>query len=345
MAAAGLYSVGGSFWEFGEPDWDHAKYFMLFGVAEDHDSNPIKTGLAKLKERGAKFITINPVKTGYSAIADEWVGIRPGTDGLFIFALIHCLLKMDVVDLDFLARFTNATWLVVQNPGQADHGLFARGADNVTLAWDSEAGRAVPASGTDFSPAIIGNFELEDGHCAVPVFQLIAERYMGDEFSPEAVAERCGVTAQTIRRIADELADVFRDPVVLEQPWTDWAGRRHEKMVGRPIAMHAMRGISAHSNGFHTCRALHVLQMLLGAIDTPGSWRYKAPYPKPLPGGPRPPGKTWAPDTPLGGIPLGFPMGPEDLLVDEKGGPTRIDKAFSWEAPLVGPRHDAHGDP
>jgi hypothetical protein len=24
----------------------------------------------------------NPVRTGYSAIADEWIGIRPGTDGL-----------------------------------------------------------------------------------------------------------------------------------------------------------------------------------------------------------------------------------------------------------------------
>src|SRR5215470_15772884 len=33
MAAAGLYSIGGSFWEFGEPDWDHTGYFMLFGVA------------------------------------------------------------------------------------------------------------------------------------------------------------------------------------------------------------------------------------------------------------------------------------------------------------------------
>ena len=39
-------------------------------------------------------------------------------------------------------------------------------------------------------------------------------------------------------------------------------------MIGRPVSMHAMRGISAHSNGFHTCRALHLLQMLLGAIDT-----------------------------------------------------------------------------
>ena len=43
MAAAGLYTFGGSFWEFGEPDWEHTRYFMLFGVAEDHASNPIKT--------------------------------------------------------------------------------------------------------------------------------------------------------------------------------------------------------------------------------------------------------------------------------------------------------------
>ena len=82
MAAGGLYTIGGSFWEFGEPDWDRSRLFLMFGVAEDHDSNPIKLGLSRLKERGAKFVSVNPVRTGYSAIADEWVGIRPGTDGL-----------------------------------------------------------------------------------------------------------------------------------------------------------------------------------------------------------------------------------------------------------------------
>src|SRR6266404_8080379 len=80
MAAAGLYTVGGSFWEFGEPDWERTRYFLMFGVAEDHDSNPIKIGLGKLKGRGAKFVSVNPIKTGYSAIADEWLGIDPGTD-------------------------------------------------------------------------------------------------------------------------------------------------------------------------------------------------------------------------------------------------------------------------
>jgi anaerobic selenocysteine-containing dehydrogenase len=72
--------------------------------------------------------------------------------------------------------------------------------------------------------------------------------------------------------------------------------------------MHAMRGISAHSNGFHTCRALHLLQMVLGAVDTPGSFRYKAPFPRPAPPGPKPAGRPEhvAPNKPMPGPPLGF---------------------------------------
>ena len=91
---------------------------MLWGVAEDHDSNPIKLGLGKLKARGAKIVAINPVRTGYGAIADEWIGIRPGTDGLFAFALIHELLRADRIDLDYLVRYTNAHWLVIAQSGR-----------------------------------------------------------------------------------------------------------------------------------------------------------------------------------------------------------------------------------
>ncbi|TIX04572.1 MAG: formate dehydrogenase, partial [Mesorhizobium sp.] len=139
MAAGGLYTIGGSFWEFGEPDWDNTKYFMLFGVAEDHDSNPIKIGLGKLKARGAKVVSINPCRTGYNAIADDWIGIQPGTDGLFVFALIHELLKAGRVDLDYLLRYTNAHVLVIQEPNAADDGLFARDIGGNPLAWDRVA--------------------------------------------------------------------------------------------------------------------------------------------------------------------------------------------------------------
>ena len=341
MAAAGLYTIGGSFWEFGEPDWDHTEYFMMFGVAEDHDSNPIKMGLSTLKARGAKFVSVNPVKTGYSAIADEWVGVRPGSDGAFVMALIHELLHADKIDLDYLVRYTNAPWLVIKDPGADDDGLFVRGADGEPLCWDQNTKQIADARLAGVAPAVVGEYTLEDGRTAVPSFQLMADRYLDNNYGPEAAALRTGVAANHIRRIAAELAEAaFDKEIVLDVEWTDWAGRKQDKMIGRPVAMHAMRGISAHSNGFHTCRAIHLLQMLLGTIDVPGGFRYKPPFPRPCPPPQKPAGKPGQvnANTVLPGPPLGFPTGPEDLLVDEDGTPQRIDKAFSWEAPI-----SAHG--
>lgn len=341
MAAAGLYSIGGSFWEFGEPDWEHTKYFLMFGVAEDHDSNPIKIGLGKLKGRGAKFVSVNPIRTGYSAIADEWIGIRPGTDGLLVMALIHELLKAGRIDDAYLVRYTNAHWLVIRDEGAGDDGLFARDPEGRPLCWDGVAGQLADATSVEVKPALVGSYQLADGRCAVPAFQLMAERYLDERYAPEAVAQATGVSADVIRRIADEIARVaFDEQIELDVAWTDWAGRRQDKMIGRPVAMHAMRGISAHSNGFHTCRAIHLLQMLLGSIDCPGGFRHKPPFPKPIPPALKPAGRSdqVAPNTPLGGSPLGFPKGPEDLLVEPDGTPSRIDHAFSWENPL-----SAHG--
>ena len=341
MAAAGLYTIGGSFWEFGEPDWDRTKYFLMFGVAEDHDSNPIKIGLSKLKSRGVKFASVNPIRTGYSAIADEWIGIRPGTDGLFVMALIHELLHADKIDLDYLVRYTNAPWLVIQDPGAADDGLFARDADGHPLCWDNETDGLANATLAMVKPAMVGARILADGRTAVPAFHLLAERYIDTQYSPDSVAGETGVAADDIRRIAAEIAHAaFEEEIRLDVPWVDWAGRHHDHMIGRPVAMHAMRGISAHSNGFHTCRALHLLQVLIGSIDCPGGFRYKPPFPKPIPPGMKPTGKPGqvVPDQMLPGPPLGFPTGPEDLLVDANGAPQRIDKAFSWEFPVA-----AHG--
>ncbi len=340
MAAAGMYTLGSSFWEFGEPDWAHTRFFMMFGVAEDHDSNPIKIALSGLRRRGAKFVSVNPVRTGYSAIADEWIGIKPGTDGLFVLALVHELLKGDWVDLDYLVRYTNAAWLVIQAPGAPDDGLFARNETGEPLVLEPPGvlANGMAAGG---SACLVGEAALPGGRRAVPVFQLVAERYLDPSYAPEAVAETCGIPATKIRRLAVEMAHVaFDEAIELPVPWIDWAGRRHASMRGRPVSLHAMRGISAHSNGFQTCRALHLLQILLGTIDVPGGWRYKSPHPKPCPPGPKPAGKPEQidPARPLPGVPLGYPLSPEDLIIDGQGRPVRIDKAFSWDAPIA-----AHG--
>ena len=339
MAAAGLYTIGGAFWEFGEPDWERTKLFVMFGVAEDHDSNPIKTGLATLKERGATFVSVNPVRTGYSAIADEWLGITPGTDGLLVMALIHELLRAGKVDADYLARYTNASWLVIRNPGKRDDGLILRDNENKPLCLDRNTGAPADFFDPATRPTLRGEHDLGEGRTAVPVFQLIAERYLADKYSPASVSEATGIPVETIQRLAADIAAAAfeGEPVVVEQPWTDSFGRKHERMVGRPVSMHAMRGISAHSNGFHTCRAIHLLQTLIGSIDTPGGFRYKAPYPRPIPPHQKPHGRKdqLAPGSPMNGPAIGFPLGPDDLIIGPYGVPGRLDKAFSWEAPLA----------
>ena len=342
MAVAGLYTIGYSFWEFGAPDWDYAKYFLLWGVAEDHSSNPLKIGLDKLKRRGAKFVSINPVRTGYSAIADEWLPIRPGTDGLLALSLVHVLLERGAIDWEFLIRYTNAPWLVVQTPGAPSDGLIVRDRAGNPLVWDQVEQRFVDGGLPNIAPALVAAVELPDGRRAKTVFSLLSERYLDERYAPRTVAAQCGIDSATITRIAHEIAHVaFNETVELPIRWTDMHGRRHDKVVGRPVAMHAMRGVSAHSNGFQTCRALHLLQMLLGALEGPGNFRARAPYPRRIPMRTLPendPTVIFAPDTPLKHMPNGNPTRPEDLVVDKDGKPLRIDRAYSWESPL-----SAHG--
>src|SRR5690606_29049699 len=141
--------------------------------------------------------------------------------------------------------------------------------------------------------ALHGRYRLPDGHEAVPVFELVARTYLDPRYSPEAVAERCGVAADVIRGLAAESGRVAVEEVVfIHQPWTDMQGVRHRGFRGRPVSFHAMRGISAHSNGFQTARALHLLQVLIGAVDCPGGFRFKPPYPKPMEAHPVPHGRA-----------------------------------------------------
>ena len=316
----------------------------MFGVAEDHDSNPIKIGLGKLKARGAKIVSVNPVRTGYSAIADEWIGIRPGTDGLFVLRADPRTAARRRASISTISCATPMrAGSSSQIPGAADDGLFARDADGEPLVL--RPARAAPRRRRTRPTSrrrIVGEFAAADGRRAVPVFQLLAERYLD-----RAIRAGGGRRGLRHRRRRPSAASPPRSPTSRSSrrssstcPGPTGPGGATSKMIGRPVAMHAMRGISAHSNGFHTCRAIHLLQMLLGAIECARRLPLQAAVPEAGPARRRSPrGKRdRAPSTPLAGTPLGFPPAPEDLLVDADGTPRRIDKAFSWEAPLA-----AHG--
>jgi len=344
MAAGMIYTIGGSFWEFGGPDLDRAKLFVMIGTAEDHHSNPLKIAISRFKRNGGKFISVNPVRTGYSAIADEWVPIKPGTDGALFLALIHVLIKQGLYDRDFLVQYSNAAQLVNVNKDSTEFGMFVRAEVPVEegcfdpqnkLWWDRHANKAVVTHTPGADPFLRGEFALPDGTKVKPSFQLLVERVK--DYTPEWASTITGIPVETITRLANEMGVTARDQKIeLPIAWTDIWGRDHETVTGNPVAFHAMRGLAAHSNGFHTIRALSILMSILGTIDRPGGFRHKAPFPRPIP----PCAKTpkgpegVRPGKPLDGMALGWPADPDDLFVDQDGTPVRIDKAFSWEYPL-----------
>jgi len=273
MAAGMIYTIGGSFWEFGGPDLDRAKLFVMIGTAEDHHSNPLKIALGKFKRGGGRFISINPVRTGYSAIADEWIPIKPGTDGALFMALLHELIHTDRIDRAFLKRFTNAPQLVVLDDGERE-GLFAFDPDPAKgppgdgrephnkLVWDvpSQCVKAAYPEGIadGCDPALEGHYTLADGTRVAPSFQLLRERV--ESCTPDWAEAITGIPAERIVKLAEELGETaLRHAFELPIPWTDAWGKQHPTTQARPVAFHAMRGLAAHSNGFQTVRALAVL--------------------------------------------------------------------------------------
>jgi len=325
MAAGMIYTIGGSFWEFGGPDLERAKLFVMIGTAEDHHSNPMKTELSKFKRQGGKFISINPVRTGYSAIADEWIPIKPGTDGALFLALINEIIKQGLYDRDFLVQYSNAPELVNMDEDSSEYGMFIRFEVPLEegcfdpqnkLWWDRELNTAISTHTPGADPYFLGEFK---------------------QYTAEWASEITGIPVKTIVRLAREMGITARDEKIeLPISWTDTWGDEHDTVTGNPVAFHAMRGLAAHSNGFQTIRAMSILMSILGTIDRPGGFRHKAPFPRPIPPCAKPPNDPRAvkPNTPLDGMPLGWPADPDDLFVDDDGGPVRIDKAFSWEFPL-----------
>ncbi len=123
-------------------------------------------------------------------------------------------------------------------------------------------------------------------------------------------------------------------------PWTDWAGRRHETMRGRPVVDACD---ARHLGAF---QRLPDLPRAASAADAArhdrcaGRLALQVAASEALPAGPEAGRQARQVEAgkPLAGRPLGYPMAPEDLILDADGSPARIDKAFSWEAPIA-----AHG--
>ena len=191
------------------------------------------------------------------------------------------------IDLDYLVRFTNAPLAGDPRSGRGRRRTVrARRRRQAARASTRTTGALADATRADIAPALVGHVQAGRWPRArVPSFA--ADRRALSRRRIRARDGRGGDRRSRRHDPAHRRASWRMPPSSSRSrstfPGPTTAGRRHEKTIGRPVSMHAMRGISAHSNGFQTCRMLHLLQILLGSIDCPGGFRYKAPFPRPTP--------------------------------------------------------------
>lgn len=87
------------------PDIDHTDYLLMFG-ANPHASNgslctaPDFPGrMQAIQERGGKIVVVDPRRTKTADASDEWLPIIPGTDVVFVAALINELFATGAADV------------------------------------------------------------------------------------------------------------------------------------------------------------------------------------------------------------------------------------------------------
>src|SRR5438067_3978258 len=93
------------------PDVDRTDYLLMLGANPFASNGSLMTApdiprrLRALRARGGRLVVVDPRRTKTAEEADEHLAILPGTDALFLFAIVHTLFEDGRVDLGSAAPY------------------------------------------------------------------------------------------------------------------------------------------------------------------------------------------------------------------------------------------------
>ncbi|MEX2206218.1 MAG: molybdopterin-dependent oxidoreductase [Myxococcota bacterium] len=103
----------GTAWGIPVPDVDRTRYLLVLGANPSASNGSLLVApdlqgrLDAIRARGGRVVVVDPRRTRTAERADEWLPIRPGTDALFLFALVNTLFSEGRVALGALAPHVN----------------------------------------------------------------------------------------------------------------------------------------------------------------------------------------------------------------------------------------------
>jgi len=88
------------------PDYKNSKCIIIWG-RNDKDSKPsLYEEIVYAKEKGAKIIVIDPIQTKLALMADIWLQVKPGYDGILAMSMLHVIISEKLYDQDFVRDWT-----------------------------------------------------------------------------------------------------------------------------------------------------------------------------------------------------------------------------------------------
>ncbi len=242
------------------PDLEHTNYLLVFGshcgTAAYYALTTMAQRLADARSRGMKMVVVDPMLNASAEKADEWLPIRPGTDGALALAMLNVLLnEMGCVDAEYLRHHTNAPYLI------GPEGTYAREpGGGKPLVWDPRAGTARPFDDPEAGePALEGTYTVNGWPCR-PAFALLKEHVK--RHTPETTEPITTIPAATIRRIAREFGEAARigSTITIDGVTLPY----------RPAAIIYFKGAHGHNHAWLTSLAIELLCEVVGASNVPG---------------------------------------------------------------------------
>lgn len=89
------------------PDFEKSDLVVVWGANPPTDSPPNKIRkILAAKKRGAEIVVIDHMRSDMAKKADQWIGIRPGTDGALALGMLHVIVNQGLHDEAFVRDWT-----------------------------------------------------------------------------------------------------------------------------------------------------------------------------------------------------------------------------------------------
>lgn len=249
---------------------DFANSDVIMSIGSNNvENHPLSSRwVERAQDKGAKWIVVDPRYSRSAAQADIYARIRPGTDIAFYGGLIRYIIENKLYQKEYILHYTNAACILRPDfKFDEETGLFSgwdpetKRYDNETwgydvdkkVGWDTTPGSAfswvndpnVPKFKTPDLKVLKRDMTLTDPNCVLNVMRRHYARY-----TPEMVHRVTGMDMDVMKKVWDTFASTGRP---------DKAGS----------ILYAL-GQTQHSYGSQNCRAMCVVQLLLGNIGIAG---------------------------------------------------------------------------